>query len=64
MTKKGGKRPGAIPEDIVPVVISLWKRGYGYRVIARVLNGPGYGLNPHFSSVRQALIRAGEVQGK
>ena len=57
-------RPRAIPEDIVPVVIDLWKRGYGYRAIARVLNGSEYGLNPHFSSVRQTLIRAGEVKRK
>ena len=55
-------RPKAIPEDIMPVVIDLWKRGYGYRAIARVLNSPEYGLNPHFSSVRQALIRAGKVK--
>ncbi len=55
-------RPRAIPEDIVPVVIDLWKHGYGYRAIAHVLNSPEYGLNPHYSSVRQALIRAGEVK--
>ena len=54
-------RPRAIPKDIEPVVAELWERGYGYRTIARILNSPEYGLNPHFSSVRQALIRLGKV---
>jgi len=55
-------RPRAIPKDIEPVVLDLWERGYGYRAIARILNTPDYGLNPHFSSVRQALIRLGKVR--
>ena len=54
-------RPRAIPKDFERVVVDLYKRGYGYRAIARILNSPEYGLNPHFSSVRQALIRLGKV---
>lgn len=55
-------RPRAIPEHIEPIVVNLWEQGYGYRAIARILNSPDYGLNPHFSSVRQALIRLGKVR--
>ena len=54
-------RPRAIPTDIEHVVVELWERGYGYRAIARILRTPEYGLNPHFSSVRQGLIRLGKV---
>ena len=54
-------RPRAIPDDIEPVVAELYDHGYGYRAIARILSSPEYGLNPHFSSVRKALIRLGKV---
>ncbi len=57
-------RPRAIPQDIEPVVVELYERGYGYRSIARILNTPDYGLNPHYSSVRKALIRLGKVAKK
>ena len=56
-------RPGAIPEEIEPVVVELYRNNYGYRAIARILRNE-YGLNPHFSSVRKALIRLGEVKIK
>ena len=54
-------RPKAITEDLEPVVIELWERGYGYRAIARLLNTPEYGVNAHFSSIRKCLIRLGRV---
>ena len=54
-------RPRAIPKDIEPVVVELYECGYGYRAIARILNTPDYGLNPHYSSIRKALIRLGKV---
>ena len=57
-------RPRAIPKDIEPVVVELYERGYGYRGIARILNTSNYGLNPHYSSVRKALIRLGKVAKK
>ena len=57
-------RPRAVPEDIEPVVVEQWERGYGYRAIARILNSPEYGINVHFSSVRKTLIRLGKVIGK
>ena len=59
-TRRPG-RPRAIPKDIEPVVVDLYEQGYGYRAIARILNSPEYGLNPHFSSVRQTLIRLDKV---
>ncbi len=59
-TRRAG-RPRAIPEDLEPVVIKLWERGYGYRAIARMLNTPDYGVNAHFSSIRKTLIRLGKV---
>jgi len=57
-------RPRAIPEDMEPVVVELYDRGYGYRAIARELNTPEYGINAHFSSIRKTLIRLGKVTGK
>ena len=57
-------RPKAVPEDIEPVVVDLYERGYGYRATARVLNSQEYGINAHFSSIRKTLIRLGKVKGK
>ncbi len=57
-------RPRAIPEDIEPVVVDLYERGYGYRAIARILNSREHGTNAHFSSVRKTLIRLGKVKEK
>ncbi len=59
-TRRAG-RPRAIPGDLEPVVIKLWERGYGYQVIARMLNTSDYGVNAHFSSIRKTLIRLGNV---
>ena len=53
-------RPRAIPEGMEPVVVELYRQGYGYRAITRILR-KDYGLNPHYSSVRKTLIRMGEV---
>ena len=57
-------RPRVVPEDIEPVVIDLYERGYGYRAIARILNSREHGTNAHFSSIRKTLIRLGKVKGK
>ncbi|MFC2019306.1 hypothetical protein ACFLU4_05040 [Chloroflexota bacterium] len=54
-------RPRAIPPEVEPVVVELYKLGYGYRAIARILNGEEYGVRTHFSSVRKALIRLDRV---
>jgi len=55
--KKAG-RPRAISPELEPVVIELYRRGYGYRAIANILR-QDYHTNSHFSSVRKALIRCG-----
>ena len=57
-------RPKAVPEDIEPVVVDLYDDGYGYHAIARVLNSQEHGINAHFSSIRETLIRLGKVKGK
>lgn len=64
VTVRKAGRPRAIPEGAEPVVIKFWERGYGYRVIARILNTSEYGINVHFSSIRKTLIRMGKVIGK
>jgi len=57
--RKAG-RPRAIPAELEPVVVGLYRQGYGYRAIARILRNE-YGINPHFSSVRKTLIGLYEV---
>lgn len=54
-------RPRAIPADMERVVVELYREGYGYRAIARILREE-HGLNPHYSSVRKTLIRLGKMQ--
>lgn len=61
-TRKPG-RPKAIPENRESVVSELYDQNYGYRAIARILRKE-YGLNPHYSSVRETLIRLGKVKKK
>ena len=53
-------RPRAIPEQHEQVVVELYDRGNGYRVIARILREE-HGLNPDYTSVRRTLIRLGKV---
>ena len=55
-------RPRAIPTDLEPVATALWRQGYGYRAIANILREE-YHINPHYSSVRQALKRLGLLRG-
>ena len=55
-------RPRVIPPELEAPVIQLHEQGYGYRAIARILRNE-YHINPHFSSVRQTLIRLGIVVG-
>jgi hypothetical protein len=55
--RKAG-RPRAIPSSLEPVVIELYKIGYGYRSIARTLQKEYY-INPDFSTVKRTLKRLG-----
>jgi transposase len=63
VAKKARKpgRPRAIPVEMERVVVELYREGYGYRAIARILRKE-HGLNPHYSSVRKTLVRLGEVR--
>ena len=61
--RKSG-RPRGVPEDFEPEVIDLYKRGYGYCAIARIMNGRDHGINVHFSTIRKTLIRLGRVKDK
>ena len=63
LTLMRARKPGrrrAIPEELEPVIVELYRQGNGYRAIARILR-THYGINPHFSSVRKTLIRLGVV---
>lgn len=49
-------RPRAIPTELEPVVLELYRLGYGYRAIARILRAE-YRIDPDFSTVRRTLKR-------
>lgn len=51
-------RPRAIPTEMEQVLIDLYRLGYGYRAIARILRNE-YHINPDFSTVKKALKRLG-----
>ena len=51
-------RPRAIPEQLEPLVIELYRRGSGYRSIATLL-GHDYAIRADFSSVKRLLRRLG-----
>ena len=55
VARKAG-RPRAIPTDLEPTVLKLYRLGYGYRAIARILR-KDYRLNPDFSTVKRTLKR-------
>jgi hypothetical protein len=55
--RKAG-RPRAIPSELEPVVIELYKIGYGYRAIVRILRNDYY-INLDFSTVKRTLKRLG-----
>ena len=46
-------RPRAIPEELEPEVISLYKQGFGYRATARELGKRGISVN--WSTVRRLI---------
>jgi hypothetical protein len=59
--RKSG-RPRAILPLLEPVVAALYKRGYGYRAIAKILRQEHH-INPDYSSVRRTLERLGLLGG-
>jgi hypothetical protein len=51
-------RPRAIPMELEPVVVELYRRGYGYRAISNILREE-FRIHPHYSSVRLTLKKLG-----
>jgi hypothetical protein len=52
-------RPRAIPEEIEPIVVELYNRGYGYRPIARILRTTN---NPPSSRIQRGYIPSQVIQ--
>jgi len=55
--RKSG-RPRVIPPESESVVNELYRLGYGYRAIARILR-KDYHINPDYSTVKRTLKRLG-----
>ena len=51
-------RPRAIPIEFEPVVLELYRQGYGYQAIARILR-TDYNVNLDFSTVKRTMMRQG-----
>ena len=51
--RKSPGRPRAIPEALIPNVLSLYKQGFGYRAIARELRQEGRSVD--WSTVRRLI---------
>ena len=51
--KRKPGRPRAIPEALVPKVLSLYQQGLGYRAVARELRQEGLSVN--WSTVRRIV---------
>jgi len=51
--KRKPGRPKAIPEALVPKVLSLYQQGLGYRAVARELRQEGLSVN--WSTVRRIV---------
>jgi hypothetical protein len=59
--ERRGDRPRVIPNDLIPVVLSLYNSGLGYRAIAREL-GERHGVAPDWSTVRRVIKRIPDPQ--
>lgn len=46
-------RPRAIPETVIPKVLSLYRQGLGYRAVARELRQEGISVD--WSTVRRVI---------
>ncbi|MCJ7515283.1 MAG: helix-turn-helix domain-containing protein [Dehalococcoidia bacterium] len=53
MTKRKSGRPRAISDDLVPLVVSLYESGLGYRAIARELMKQSVSVD--WSTVRRVI---------
>jgi transposase-like protein len=50
--RKSG-RPRAVPETLIPKVLSLYRQGLGYRAVARELREDGISVN--WSTIRRIV---------
>lgn len=55
VTERKSGRPRAISDDLVPLVLSLYQSGLGYRAIARELMKQGVSVD--WSTVRRVIKR-------
>jgi len=60
MTKRKPGRPRAIPESLIPKVLSLYASGLGYRAVAREMAKRGVSVD--WSTVRR-IIKAVRSEG-
>jgi len=60
LTRRPG-RPKAIPEHLIPKVLSLYRQGFGYRAVARELTKDG--ILADWSTIRR-VVKAGIGQGE
>ena len=51
--KRKPGRPRAIPETLIPKVLSLYEEGLGYRAVARELREEGVSVN--WSTIRRIV---------
>jgi len=51
--KRKPGRPRAIPEALIPKVLSLYRQGLGYRAVARELRQEGISVN--WSTIRRVV---------
>ena len=54
-------RPHAIPDALTSTVVLLYRRGNGYRAVARIL-ASDFGVIADYTSVRRTLRRTGEIK--
>src|SRR3989304_4004802 len=54
ITVRKSGRPRAIPAELEPVLIDLYRLGYGDRSIFRILRN-NYHINPDFSTAKRPL---------
>ena len=53
MVKRRPGRPKAVPENLIPKVVSLYRLGLGYRAVARELREEGISVD--WSTVRRVI---------
>jgi len=60
VVKRRPGRPRAIPETLVPEVLSLYRQGLGYRAVARELRQEGVSVD--WSTIRRIIKAHTELE--